>query len=553
MPDKDATIHEKRGSAASAQFIADQLVAWASETGTSGEAAFAERLRSLLVEIPYFKDRPDQVVLIESHGTPPRFSVAALVRGIGTRCVVLTGHYDTVGVVDYGELSPLARDPDALRAALISDLSTRPRNAAEALALNDLTEGSYRPGRGMLDMKSGDAAGIVALERFSEVYDRRGNMLLLLTPDEESQSRGMRSARDSLPNLANRWGLDIVLGLNLDAVTDLTDGSRGRSIHLGSVGKLMPFAFVIGRPTHAGYPFHGISTHLIGAEIIQAVEANPALCDEAYGEWSPPPICLEARDLRLGYDVTTPGAMWLAFNWLTHQQSPESVLTRFREISEQAMRAAIEKQAEHARVFYATTGEPRPEFPEGVIWSFADLTSRAMQVGGRAAADRHQALLETLAKEENPLVVSRLLVQDLVASAGIVGPAVIVGFGGLRYPHVHVHAQDEPLIAAVVAAAIKAAATHQMILKRREFFSGISDMSFLGVQPEAQTTRFVAANTTSPSYVDATGSNLLRFPLVNIGPWGRDYHQKFERVHTVYAFEVLPDVVFEAASAALHL
>jgi arginine utilization protein RocB len=29
-------------------------------------------------------------------------------------------------------------------------------------------------------------------------------------------------------------------------------------------------------------------------------------------------------------------------------------------------------------------------------------------------------------------------------------------------------------------------------------------------------------------------------PIINIGPWGRDYHHWLERVHAPYAFEVLP-------------
>jgi arginine utilization protein RocB len=33
---------------------------------------------------------------------------------------------------------------------------------------------------------------------------------------------------------------------------------------------------------------------------------------------APPPIALEMRDLRTGYEVTTPDRMWLAFNWLYH-------------------------------------------------------------------------------------------------------------------------------------------------------------------------------------------------------------------------------------------
>ena len=548
--------HDKFGSdrgPAQVQAIADQLVGWPSETGTTDEVAFAERLRTLLEDIPYFRRRPDQIVLIESHGTPAAYSVAVLVRGRGRRCVAFAGHYDTVGVSDYGTLAPLARDPGFLGAALIADLEAKSRSPAEQRALDDLTSGTYRPGRGMLDMKSGDAAGIAALHRFSDIPDRNGNLLLLITPDEENRSRGMRSLRDALPDLARRWELDIVAGVNLDAVSDLGDGSDGRSIHFGTVGKLMPFAFVIGRATHAGYPFDGISAQLIGAEIIRAVEVNVDLCDEGYDERPPPPVCLEATDMRAGYNVTTAGTMWLAFNWLTHSQTPEKVLSWFGELAQTAMGAALDHQIEYRRRFYRASDAHPPRVPIGVTMSFAALKERARSTGGAAAMVRHEALVTLLKEEANPLVVSRTLVADLVAIAQIQGPAVIVGFGSLYYPPTHVGVADAKMIAMMQHAVEEVATRHGTSIRRREFFTGISDMSFFGVKPDPTEAAFVAENTPSPELVDSPAAHVLQFPVANIGPWGRDYHHRLERVHSSYAFEVLPEVLLATATAMLEL
>jgi len=38
---------------------------------------------------------------------------------------------------------------------------------------------------------------------------------------------------------------------------------------------------------------------------------------------------------------------------------------------------------------------------------------------------------------------------------------------------------------------------------------------------------------------------------VTLGPWGRDAHGLFERVHAPYAFEKLPRLIAEVAKAAL--
>ncbi len=42
-------------------------------------------------------------------------------------------------------------------------------------------------------------------------------------------------------------------------------------------------------------------------------------------------------------------------------------------------------------------------------------------------------------------------------------------------------------------------------------------------------------------------------PIVNIGPWGRDYHQRLERMHADYTFRILPRVVEHLAKSVLAI
>jgi arginine utilization protein RocB len=84
-------------------------------------------------------------------------------------------------------------------------------------------------------------------------------------------------------------------------------------------------------------------------------------------------------------------------------------------------------------------------------------------------------------------------------------------------------------------------------ISTRPFFPGISDISFLGGRVTAHETQLLAANTPAWktrarfNYTEVTN---LGIPSVNIGPWGRDYHQRLERVYTPYAFEVLPEFLW---------
>ncbi|OJF92032.1 peptidase M20 [Pararhizobium antarcticum] len=530
------------------------MTRWPSVTGSDGEAAFSGRLFDLLAATDYFKTRPEQLLVIDSHGTPARQNVLALARGKGRRCIVLAGHFDTVSIANYGTLSPLACDPARLTEALIRELSGRACNGVEASALADLESGDFLAGRGLLDMKSGVAAGIAALERFASLDEPIGNILLVATPDEENRSRGMRSLRDALPEIARKWDLEIVGGINLDATSDDGDGSEGRAIYLGSVGKFSPFAFVVGRPTHAGYAFNGVSAHLIASEIMRAIETNSALCDEAHGEVSPAPVCLESRDVRHGYEVTTPAHVWMSFNWLTHRRTPGELLADFKTIVETAMETALARQSAHGERFFEHQGNPRTLSYAGRILSFDELWTLARSQGGQDALDRIASLEADLSNSDDPLATTRSLVAALVTEAGLEGPAVIIGFSSLHYPMVHIDSLGEAgraLERNILSAAQSIEERHRTTIRTKQFFAGISDMSFFGHRPEVGDVALLALNTPVRAFVDEAPDGLLSYPVVNIGPWGRDYHQKWERLHTTYAFDILPDFIFEAATRCL--
>lgn len=537
-------------AAARTRELSLMMTRWPSVTGSPDEAEFSERLRAHLAETPYFRRHPDRLFTVDSHGEPLTRSVVALVRGSGRKTVVLAGHFDTVSIANYGTLAPLACDPEPLTQALTKELRSRPLNRAEAKALEDFESGDFIAGRGLLDMKSGLAAGIAALERFAGLEAPEGNILFVATPDEENRSRGMRSLRNALPGIARRFDLDIVAGINLDASSCERGGEEGRAVYLGSIGKFAPFAFVTGRPTHAGYPFNGTSAHRISAEITRAMDTVPELSDEAFGERSPPPVCLEARDIRDGYDVTTPDRVWLSFNWLTHRRSAGDILAEFHAIVSGALRTALDAQDANA----ARYRDREPIRTEGLVLTYAGLVERVEARGGAEALARLAALDRALSGGTDPLKVSREIVSAAVTEAGIEGPAVIVGFGSLHYPLVHLEQSEagRGLRERFQRVMDETARRHGTAIKFKQIFAGISDMSFFGHRPDAGETGLLAANTPSAGFTDDVPEGLLSFPTVNIGPWGRDYHQKWERVHAPYTFGVLPDLVFESALACLR-
>jgi arginine utilization protein RocB len=351
----------------------------------------------------------------------------------------------------------------------------------------------------------------------------------------------MRSLRDDLPGLMQKDDLEIEAAIDMDVTSDQTDGSVGRAIYAGTIGKLLPFALTIGLPSHAAYPFEGISAQLVGAEILRAIEGNSGLADTGPGDVSPPPICLEARDLREGYEVTTPERFWLCFNWLYHSGSAAERLDRFRAEVGEALVRATNHFHNQSHAFAAQTGiVPGAGIASPRVITIAELKLQVLSDSKKQA--EFSAFQAGLAKIDNPLAISRACAEWLIDSAKIKGPSVVIGFAGLHYPACQLDRRehrDARLVHAIETARSAFSEHAGASTIWRPHFQGISDMSFLG-QPVAAGAEVIVANTAASRLVDVPETDPLTFPVVNIGPWGREFHQKLERVYAPYAFDVLP-------------
>ena len=487
--------------AARAREVALTLTSWPSVTGSADEAAYAEKLARYLSQFDtvWTSPIPDD----------PRSNVFALKRGRSRCTIVLTGHFDVVPVNDYGALESLAFSAERLLPEIMARLR---RTGENPLALADFESGEYLPGRGLLDMKAGLAAGIAAME----AYTGEASLLFLGVSDEEERSAGARAAASLLSTVAEEHDLDIMLVINLDAISDQGDGAVGRSVALGSVGKQLVTAFVIGKEAHACYPEDGANAAYLAAELLTEFELAPELAETSGSEIAAPPTALHAKDLKSGYNVTTPAQCWLYWNTLQHRRSAEEVFDISLMLARRAMVRAAHKL--------------NRDIP---VMSYAELSARVphhdvMRIAAEVAAHEGLDLPER----------AKLVTAAVWQAAGLTGPAVVMGFGSIPYPAVSL--SDAALEDAIVTAC----AAHGLASLR--YFPGISDMSFLG--EASGDLSACAANTpiwgTSFVMPDSAG-----YPCINIGPWGRDYHHWLERLHAPYAFDVLPRVLLSVIDA----
>lgn len=528
-----------------AQSLTLEMVKAVSVTQSQGEHEFPKVLHRMMAREAYFQAHPEHVWLEQIPGDPfDRSNLVALVRGQGSSTVVLTGHYDVVSIANYGALEPWACDPETLLVKLVEDLRMNARSDAEKRALTDFESGEFLPGRGVLDMKSGLAAGLVALYRFSELEHRVGNLIFLAVADEEVQSHGARAATMHLQALAQKHQLEIKTVINLDATSDQGDGADGRAVYYGSVGKLLVSAYVAGIDTHAGYPFEGINANYLLASLSSRLECNPVLADHAHGEAAPPPTSLKQTDLKTHYDVTTPARAWACFNVLTHGKAPTQVLQEFGTEIQIALDEALITLQARAKQWGIEKANALLVKP--FVLSFEELCAKAQNRLGDAF-DQNLSMFIADLEPQLDVPSASLKITDFVWSQSeLIGPAVVLGFGALHYPAVLL--EDDAVIT-LVQQALVAAKEQGVEVKERNFFAGISDMSWFG---STQTGNLEFINRNTPVSQAHILNAPLNVPTINLGPWGRDYHQWLERVHVKYTFEHLPELVWQISQKILQ-
>lgn len=529
-----------------AEYWALAMTELPSVSGSAEEAAFPDKLVALLRDSPAFAgtDNPIWKIPVPG-GRHPRACVAALVRGNGSQTVMLTGHFDTVPIEDYAELKPLAGSAKALRAALLARLKVHAVTDAERRALIDLSGSDYLPGRGLLDMKAGLAAGLAVAEAFANQPERVGNILFVTVPDEEVNSAGARAAAPALARIAEEHGLEIVAAINLDAIADDGDGSTGRAVALGTIGKLLPSAFVAGQATHAGYSFSGLGACALAGIIATAVEWAPQLTEKNGDQVGAGPTLLGMKDSKQAYDVTTPDKVWMFWNVMLYERSPAEILKSLQAIIEEALddllrRLAVRKQE--------ALGLAAPHVPRVSVSSFNEFRREVFAANPAAAAQLAAYAQEVAAGNQDLPEQCRLITQRLWELSGRGDPAIILGFASTPYLPTQLGADKNGarLRAATKKAARRIEERFGTTIDLPPYFLGISDMSFLG-QADEGSIPAVAANTPAWGYGLhwAEGNSFAGIPIVNAGPWGRDYHTVLERLHAPYAFDVLPELIRE--------
>lgn len=521
------------------------LVAVPSVSPSPAETELAELIYNKLAELPYFKQHKDDLVFIpipeDQFG---RKAVFAIVRAQPEtkRTLILTGHFDVVDTSVAGALANVAFRPEEYTKKL-AELEL-PREARE-----DLESGKFLFGRGVMDMKLGIAIEMALLTEYSQQPEKLPvNIAFLAVGDEENNSAGMRAAITYLADMQSE-GYDFLACINSEGVIPKFPGDTNRYIDIGTVGKIMPMFYCVGRESHVGQYYAGLNANLLASAVTMELEGSPEWAEEWKGEVYPPPASLKLKDLREIYSVTLPARAVVYFNHLTVTSTPAQILEKMKTIAYKAFTRTVDHMSQSAARFFERSNAPVPVPWEPKVVTIQQLHNEVASNFDGNLKEHLEAYINGLPDEADERNKSLLVLEELLRFYPDKNPMIVVGFLPPYYPHrtnKRESVREKGLLEAVNELIGQAKEEFNETLVISEHFASISDLSYVGFQGKREELVPLAHNTPGWGVIyDIDLDNLLKLdiPMVNLGPWGKDAHKFMERVELDYSLEVVPKLL----------
>lgn len=508
-----------------------ELVSWRSMTLTEGEREFPGRVQEKLQELRYFQENPGHLALHEAD--LGRCYLTGLYKCDAKETIVLLSHFDTVNTEEYGDLEEYAYQPEELTKLLVNRI-----NELHEDAQRDLTSGEYLFGRGTMDMKMGLAMHMRLLEKAS-IEKWPINLLLLTVPDEEVNSSGMRAAVTKLLELKDMHNLSYKLFLNGEPVFSQEPGDRSFYVYSGSIGKIMPSALFYGKETHVGEPLSGITAPYIASFLTQRMEWNLSLQEKVEGETTPLPVTLQQKDLRLEYSAQTPYRSAALYNVFLMKRNAEEIMGIFEKV---AIDAAGACNKAYKEVCLKQSVEPVGEVR---VLRYEDLQTHAIRKFGPDFVEEIKAQVQANTNWDDREKSLRIA-DSLMIECQELAPAIVLIYAPPFYPAVN--SSDDDLVKRCVQyVREKGQEVYNLPVKQVHYFNGISDLSYVNYQDDGEGWTAFKANTPvwgGSSYsIPFDAMAVLRAPVLNVGPFGKDAHKRTERLHIKSAFEEVPTLV----------
>lgn len=517
-----------------------KTVEFQSDTGTKREREIENYLLDYISSIEYFKNKSDQYGLKVLDSDPlQRGFVWAYYKGTGSKTIILLNHHDVVDSFDYGSLSHIAYYPTKLKEEL------KKLDFSENI-MNDLSSDDWLFGRGTADMKAGLSIQLSILNQICSFQKLDSNILFISVPDEESLSAGMRGCSKFLIELKEKRGFDYKLVINSEP-HERSDKNSYR-VYEGSVGKTMAFVYIRGKKTHIGDIFNGLNPSLILSNILIKTEVNNQFSDKCCGQISPPPSWSFARDFKKRYDASIPLSAGGYLSFLTLNRTPKEILFNLKKICHDSLRESISQiELNYTELYDKKLINYKP-----TVKLYSELYNEAMDNNREKTLKDLDRIFSVISEKinSNTLTIPEsnfYIVETLLENIDDNNPTVIIGLSPPYYPHISNNARGFKLDLDHLQSICSDCFSNRLEIS--EYFMGISDLSYVGLQDSHEVIPYIEKNMplllNNYYSIPLEEMRMLNLPVVNIGPWGQDYHKITERVY-------LPDVINQTPQLILE-
>lgn len=535
--------------------LINRLVETPSISGTIAEVKMAKEITKIIQEIPFFQKHPEYIFHVPlENDLLKRETVMALFKGNSqsSKTIILLSHFDVVGIEDFGTLKSLAFQPDEYTNRLKESVYTVLNKQAQ----EDLDSGNWLFGRGTMDMKAGLAIQLAVLSELAQQEEFDGNIILVATPDEETNSLGMFAAVKALNHLKKQYDLDYLACICSEPTFGAYPNDRSKYIYLGSVGKLLPAIFCVGKETHVGEPMEGLNAAWMAATVVNHMELADEFIDRVDGEASPPPTALKLTDLKDQYNVQTPSLAYVLYNVLTLQQSPTEVLRKVESACEHAALEIFEKIQQKYRKFY----NHKKEFPltqlQPKVYTYHELFVKGKQIYGDSFENKINHVIQSNKGDyrEMSISIASKMAEFFLDEA----PFYLILLAPPYYPHVYLDDKNEndlkiKKVAENIVSYAKAVFDEEVHLTK--YFTGLSDVSYCRVFHAEEVASALEENMPlfgNGYHIPLDDICALQIPTINIGPQGIDAHKHTERLELHYSTNVVPHLLKMAIKQILE-
>jgi arginine utilization protein RocB len=515
-----------------------------SVTGTKEENSIANKIYDMLSNIPYFKENEENYGLCTIEKDPlERKFIWAIVNGKeeSKDTLILTGHIDVVEAEGFGHLKSVAFDLEECTKR-INELDL------DEEALRDFKSGKWIFGRGTADMKAGIATDIEIIRELSENRNFKGNLLFLGVPGEESNSEGMIASVPFLLNLQEKSGYNYVGAIVSECSIPKSEYEKFKRIYIGSVGKIMPLFFCVGKETHVGESLKGLNPNALVSEINRLLEANPDFCDKVNSKTTPPPMVLKQMDLKELYSVQSPLFAVAYYNLLTLNRSEEKLINELKDLAFKAFNNVLNDLKEKRQRFLEMCCEETQYIEvEPYVITYKELLSKVKEKEENFENYIKEKVRIWQKEKLDSQTISVNIVRETYEKYEGKRPMIIVSFIPPYYPHKHLDDGNEKsrrFIDIINHTIQYANENFNETIIKDDFFMGISDLSYTGIDSNQDldnlASNIVGYGITYDLNLEALSK--LNIPGVVFGGEGKDFHKSTERLNVLYSLKVVPEL-----------